>query len=362
MTASPTRLFAALLVSVFSFGCASDGAPTSPSTGSWYFPAADASWERVRPADAGFDSTLLSAALDWAGDQNSSAVVVVWRGRIVMERYWDGWTTLTRGPYFSAGKTITAALTLDLVHDGDVSLDAPVSTYLGEDWSRNTEDESDITLRKLLAMSSGTNDSLQRVYAPTAARFYYNNPAYYQLFGVIEAATGQTMAAATTARLFTPIGMSRTLLLANEDTGEPGYIFFGSARDFARFGMLTLNHGRWNGTQVLADSALLHQARTPSGTDNLSYGWMWWLNGGASHRTPGPYLLPTNDGPIWSAAPADLAAALGLDDKKLYVVPSLDLVIVRLGARAPISGEASPAAVSLFDNAFWTQLMAARTP
>lgn len=352
----------ALLVSVFSLGCAADGVPTSSSVAPWYFPGSDASWERVRPAEAGFDSTLLAAALNWAGVQSSSAVVVVWRGRIVMERYWNGWTTLTRGPYFSAGKTITAAITLDLVHDGDVVLDAPASTYLGAGWSRNALDESSISLRRLLSMSSGTNDSLQRIFAPTSARFYYNNPAYYQLFGVIEAATGQTMPAVTAARLLTPIGMSRTLLLANEDTGEPGYIFAGSARDFARFGILTLNHGRWNGAQVLADSALLRQARQPSGTDNLSYGWMWWLNGGASHRTPGPYLLPTNAGPLFAAAPTDLAAALGRDDKKLYVVPSLDLVVVRLGERAPISGAANSLAITTFDNEFWTRLMAARTP
>jgi CubicO group peptidase (beta-lactamase class C family) len=357
-----SSLLRALALSVAAIACSSDGGPTAPQQPAWYFPGADATWETARPAEAGFDSTALSAALDWAGDQNSAAVVVVWRGRIVMERYWQGWTNQTRGPYFSAGKTITAAVALDLVHDGLVSLDAPVSTYLGAGWSRMTSEESAVTLRRLLSMSSGTNDSLQRIVSPTAGRFYYNNPAYYQLFGIIESATAQTMAAATTARLLTPIGMSRTILFANEDTGEPGYIFLGSARDFARFGILTLNHGRWNGTQIIADSALLRQARTHSGTDNLSYGWMWWLNGGATHRTPGPYLLPTYGGSLFPAAPADLAAALGKDDKKLYVVPSLDLVIVRLGEVAPVSGSESPAAISTFDNAFWTRLMAARTP
>lgn len=356
-----TRLLA-LVFATISLGCASDGGPTAPSGRPWYFPGADATWETARPSEAGFDSAQLSAALDWAGDQTSAAVVVVWRGRIVMERYWQGWTNRTRGPYFSAGKTITAALTLDLVHDGAVALDAPASTYLGAGWSRNTVDENAITVRRLLAMSSGSNDSLQRVFAPTAGRFYYNNPGYYQLFGVIEAAAGKSTPAVATERLFTPIGMSRTILIANEDTGEPGYIHFGSARDFARFGILTLNHGRWNGNQILADSALLHQARRPSGTDNLSYGWLWWLNGGASNRVPGPYLLPTNPGPLFSAAPADLVAALGKDDKKLYVVPSLDLVIVRLGEKAPVSGADSPAAISSFDNAFWTRLMAARSP
>lgn len=362
MPSLPTRPLLALIVGALTLACSADGGPTSPNARPWYFPDSDLNWETARPSEAGFDSTALSVALDWAGQQNSSAVVVVWRGRIVMERYWQGWTNQTPGPYFSAGKTITAALTLDLVADGDVSLDAAASTYLGGGWSRNATDESAITVRRLLSMSSGTNDSLQRIFSPAAGAFYYNNPAYYQLFGVIAAASGQSVGAVAAARLFTPIGMSHTFLFPNEDSGVPGFIFAGSARDFARFGILTLNHGRWNGRQVLADSALLHQARTPSGTTNLSYGWLWWLNGGASHRTPGPYLLPTNPGPLFSAAPVDLAAALGKDDKKLYVVPSLDLVIVRLGGRATVSGADSPAAISSFDNAFWIRLMAARDP
>lgn len=350
----------ALLMSAY--GCA-DAGPTAPSSEpNWFFPSSDASWLTARPRDAGFDSTALEAALTWAGEQNSSAVVIVWRGRIVAERYWGSWTSQTRGPYFSAGKTITAALVLDLAHEGLVSLDARVGTYLGGGWSRAGSAEDSVTVRHLLAMASGTDDSLQRVVAPSAQRFYYNNPAYYQLFGVTAAADGRSFPALAQQRLLDRIGMARTLVIATEDTGEPGFVFAGSARDFARFGILTLNHGRWNGAQVLADSALLHQARQPSGTDNLSYGWLWWLNGGASHRTPGPYLLPTNTGPMFPAAPADLAAALGKDDKKLYVVPSLDLIVVRLGERATISGAVSPDAVSSFDNAFWTRLMAARTP
>lgn len=341
--------------------CASDAPTAPPSASTWHFPASDASWLTVRPHEAGFDSAALAAALDWAGEQNSSAVVVVWRGRIVAERYWNGWTSQTRGPYFSAGKTITAALVLDLASDAALSLTTAASTYLGPGWSRAGSAEDSITVRHLLAMASGTDDSLRRVVAPSANRFYYNNPAYYQLFGVAAAAGNATFPQLVQQRILTPIGMSRTLLVASEDTGEPGFVFVGSARDFARFGILTLNHGRWNGVQLVADSALLARARQPSGTDNLSYGWLWWLNGAASHRTPGSYLLPTTAGPMFPAAPADLAAALGLDDKKLYVVPSLDLVVVRLGDRAPVSGAVSPAAVSSFDNAFWTRLMLARS-
>lgn len=330
-----------------------------PATAAWYFPPLTGSaWATVRPADAGLDSAALASALDWAGTQASTAVVVLWRGRLVAERYWGGWSATTVGPWFSAGKTITSALVTHLAAEGRLSLDAPVRTLLGAGWSRAPLVEPTITVRHLLSMASGLDDSLAFVAAP-GSRFYYNNPAYYQLFGVVVAAAGRQVPQAASDLLFSRIGMARTVALPSTDTGEPGFIFAGPARDFARFGVLVLQHGRWDGAVVLRDSASLVQARRWSGTDNQSYGWLWWLNGGASFRTPGPYLLPTQSGALVPSAPSDLVAALGKDDKKLYLVPSRDLVVVRLGERAPTSGSVSPAAVSAFDNALWTRLSAA---
>jgi CubicO group peptidase (beta-lactamase class C family) len=355
------RLAVALLIVGATLACRED-APTAPTAASLYFPPSDGSpWQSVRPVEAGFDSAALASALDWAGTQESFGIVVLWRGRIVAERYWAGWTSNTRGPLFSAGKSITSALVTQMIAEGKLSLDTSVSAILGAGWSRATTGESAITVRHLMAMASGLNDSLQRVVAP-GATFYYNNPAYYQLFGVLSEVSGLTVPQLAASRIFTPIGMTRALAIENTDTGEPGYVFAASARDFARFGLLLQAGGRWNGAPVLTDSAALRQSRQYAGTDNLSYGWLWWLNGGASHRTPGPYLLPTNAGPLIPSAPSDLVAALGLDDKKLYLVPSRELVIVRLGDRAPVAGPGSPEAGSSFDNEFWTRLSAAFRP
>lgn len=329
------------------------GGGTLPTT-TYYPPLGSTAWETISPTALGWNAAALESALDWAGTQNSSAIVILSRGRIVAERYWNGWTPQTAGPYFSAGKTITSYLIGQLAAEGRLALDEPVSRRLGAGWSRATS-ESQITVRQLLSMASGLDDSLRTVTAP-GPRFYYNNPAYYQLFGVAEAAAGTSMTALTQARLWSRIGMSTARWVPSTDTGEPGFIHAGSARDFARFGLLMLQHGVWDGQRVHADSAFLANARRPSGTDNASYGWLWWLNGGASYRTPGPYLLPTVSGPLIPDAPADLAAALGKDDKKLYVVPSLQLVVVRLGDRAPTSGTASPEAISSFDNALWQRL------
>jgi CubicO group peptidase (beta-lactamase class C family) len=358
-TALLSLLVATTLASVAA--CGTDG-PVAPAPSALYFPpVGGSSWETVSPRTAGFDSTALHAALDWAGTQESFGVVVLWRGRLVAERYWQGWDATTRGPLFSAGKTITSALVTQMVAEGKLSLDASVSSILGAGWSRATTGESSITVRHLMSMASGLDDSLRTVVAPGAI-FYYNNPAYYQLFGVLAQASGLSVPDLAAARIFTPIGMTRALAFPNTDTGEPGFIFAASARDFARFGLLLQAGGRWNGTPVLADSAALSQARRYSGTSNQSYGWLWWLNGGVSHRTPGSYLLPTVAGPLIPSAPSDLVAALGLDDKKLYLVRSRELVIVRLGNRAPISGGASPEAGSSFDDEFWRRLSAAFLP
>jgi CubicO group peptidase (beta-lactamase class C family) len=362
--ASIAGLAAGLLATIAACTADSPSAPAPPTPPpAWYFPpTTGTTWTTARPADAGFDSTALASALDWAMAQNSDAVLVLWRGRLVAERYASGITATTRGPVFSAGKTITGALVHQLAAEGRLHLDSSVTRYLGAGWSRvaSPPAERAITVRHLLAMASGLDDSLRTVVPIPGTRFYYNNPAYYQLFGVLEAASGQTVPQLAAARLFGPIGMPLALAVPSTDTGEPGYVFAMPAREFARFGLLVLRHGRWDTTPVLTDSAALTQARRPSGTDNAAYGWLWWLNGSASHRTPGPYALPATPGAMFPAAPSDMAAALGKDDKKLYLVPSLDLVVVRTGDRAPISGSTSPDAISSFDNAFWTRLMSAR--
>ena len=338
-------------------GCTSEDPPTAPAPTTQYFPPiTGAAWETITPAALGWNTTALESALTWLGEQNSTAAVILWRGRIVAERYWDGWGPTTPGPNFSAGKVITGHLVGQLAAEGAFALDDPVSDALGTGWSRaNQTDESAITIRHLLRMASGLDDSL---YAATTRgeTFFYNNPAYYQLFDVLLTASGQTMAQLTREKLWDRIGMQTAFWLPNTDTGEPGFIHFSSARDFARFGLLALNGGVWNGTAIHPDPQFLRTSRESSGTSNASYGYLWWLNGQSSHRTPGSWLLPTRAGPLFPGAPDDLAAALGLDDKKLYVVPSLDVVVVRLGPRAEVSGAQSLAAISLFDTELWARL------
>jgi CubicO group peptidase (beta-lactamase class C family) len=134
--------------------------------------------------------------------------------------------------------------------------------------------------------------------------------------------------------------------LINSEAAVNSLGFATTARDLARFGLLILAGGQWNRETVISDREYLRDALRPSQKLNPSYGYLWWLNGqpevarGAGERVKGP-LIPT--------APADLVAALGAVDRKLYVVPSLDLVVTRLG------NSAGPA----FQDEFWKLLMQA---
>lgn len=337
-------------------------APTTPPTPApdvralpYAFPATGGAWSTVSAAALGWDTTALAAALDWAGAQKSTALIVAWRGRIVAERYWRGWTPEKDSIIASAGKSVLATIVGQLQDEGRLRIDAPVSQYLGTGWSRSPSTEAGITVRHLLQMTSGLNDSLQAVVTP-GTRFYYNNPAYYQLFAVVVRVTGQDINTAVRTRLFAPIGIEGSWRF-NLDTGEPGFVLACSARDMARFGHLILARGRWNGTPVV-DSAWVTQMLRAGPPDNGAYGMLWWLNGSNGVRLPGPYQFPTMPGMLVPSAPRDLVAALGKGDKKIYVVPSLDLVVVRHGEEADVAG-GNPLAVSAFDEQLWQRLRAA---
>jgi CubicO group peptidase (beta-lactamase class C family) len=233
-----------------------------------------------------------------------------------------------------------------------LALTDTVSRRIGAGWSRSPATEGRITVRDLLSMSSGLNDSLQFVTQP-GQRFYYNNPAYYQLFELVTRVTGQDINTATRTRLFDRIGMVGSWRLSF-DTGEPGFILSLNARDMVRFGHLMLSNGRWNGVRIV-DSSWVAQMWRPTPPDNPGYGLLWWLNGSTTYRIPGPYLLPSVPGMLVPSGPRDMVAALGKGDKKIYVIPSLDLVVIRHGPEADAAG-GNPLAISAFDEQLWQRL------
>ena len=123
-----------------------------------------------------------------------------------------------------------------------------------------------------------------------------------------------------------------------------------TTREAARFGSLILNKGKWDNNVILADSSYFQSMTNTSQNLNKSYGYLWWLNGKSS------FMVPTSQivfpGYMAPDAPTDMIMALGKDDKKIYIVPSLNMVVVRLGDAA---GNIT-LGPSSFDNEFWLRM------
>ena len=181
-----------------------------------------------------------------------------------------------------------------------------------------------------------------RYRADAGTRWAYHTGAYRLLQDEIARASGLTSTQFTSQRLGSRIGMAGLWY---------NYVYYSRARDMARFGLLMLGRGSWNGTAILRDTAYFRRMTTPSQPFNRSYGYLWWLNGQASYMLPQAQL--TLPGSLVPTAPADMLAALGKNDQKIYVVPSLGLVVVRQGQ----SAEAPKLAVSSFDTELWRYIM-----
>ncbi len=333
-----------------------------------YFPPDDGPWEHVEPESAGWDAAGLSEALDVAAARNSSGVVILLGGRILAEGHWTpshpsrGYANFVQGAddeghviedVASAQKSVAAVITGIAVERGLVGLDDPVTKYLGAGWSKaSPEQEGRITLRHLLTMTSGLAEDLT-FQAEPGSRWLYNTPAYHNVMRVVEAATGRDRNDLTREWITDELGMrhSSWTVRAWSDPAI-GAAFSTTARDLARFGLMIQAGGRWRDERIFRDDAFLEEMLSPSQALNPSYGYLWWLNGQDFALSPGN-PAPRSDGPLIPSAPPDLVAMLGALDRKLYIVPSLDLVVARLGDSGAADGQS-------FNAAFWEALMRAR--
>ncbi len=304
-----------------------------------------------KPLPASVDSDVLDAASDWAFDretpeQTTISLLVVHKGEIIHERYAPGFDATTRTRTWSTAKSIAATLIGMLVDQGRMELDAP----LGFDWypearASEADPRNEITLRHVLNMSSGLEsiDNNRLEYATGSGlsywagassvtgarsralirepgtRFDYEN--YDTLLAVyaMKRALGGEKAYAEFPRkaLLDRIGMRNTLV----STDRFGDFILSSqvytnARDLARFGLLYLNNGVWNGERLLSEE-WIDFVRTPApSTSEIGsiYGGQWWL-------------VPNSRDDV----PKDAYSTAGNRGQFTIVVPSHELVIVRRG-------------------------------
>lgn len=176
-----------------------------------------------------------------------------------------------------------------------------------------------------------TDDTCLVCLADPGTRWAYHNAPYTLLDSVIESATGQSYNNYITQKLKNPTGMNGFFLKLDYNN-----IYFSNPRSMARFGLLILNHGNWNGNQIMTDTSYFNAMVNTSQLLNNSYGYLWWLNGKASFMVPSSQIV--FNGSLNPSAPNDMIAALGANGQFINVVPSMNLVYIRMGD-APGSGE-----------------------
>jgi len=299
----------------------------------------------------GVDAAALQRASDWAFDRDSPeqvtlSLIVVHRDQIIHERYAPGFNVTTRTRTWSTAKSIAVTLMGMLVDRGRMALDEPLGfNWLPEARSPETDPRAAITLRHVLNMSSGlypvddfgleyaTGSGLSYWAGASSIRgarsralfrepgTYWDYENYDTLLGVLamKLAIGDDRAYLEFPRraLLDRIGMRNTLVSVDRfgDFILSSQVYT-NARDLARFGLLYLNHGVWNGEQLLSED-WIDFVRTPAPATarrGNQYGAQWWLV--PDERTD---------------VPKTAYSTSGNRGQYVVVVPSEDLVIVRRG-------------------------------
>lgn len=354
---SLTTLTRFLLFLLSIMGCSKNDAETIPATtDTMYFPSnKNAVWETRSLSDLGWNQNAVQPLKDFLIKKNTKSFMILVNGRIVMEEYFGGHTANTQWEWNSAGKTLVAATVGIAQQEGHLNINNKVSQYLGAGWTSEPATKEDlITSRNLLTMTSGINDASQLIItsnltylADAGTRWSYSN-VFQKLMDVVAHTTNQDFETYFNNSLKNKVGMEGFW-----NNGLIFKIYHSNTRSMARFGLLALNKGKWNNEQIINES-FFNESITSSQNINPSYGYLWWLNGKTSYMIPGGQTV--YQGALVTNAPVDMYAAMGASDQRIYVIPSKNMVVIRMGNA---SDPANPSfAVSGFDNALWEKINA----
>ncbi len=344
-----------MLMKQFLFALILFSISTKSNAQTLYFPPLTGNtWDTLSPISLGWCPDKIDTLLDYLEDKNSKAFILLKDGKIVIEKYYGTFMRDSLWYWASAGKTLTAFMVGIAQQENYLSISDTTSQYLGQGWTNcSPSEEEKITIRHQLTMTSGlddggdpycTIDTCLNYLADPGNRWAYHNAPYTLLDGVIENATGQTLNVYTNQKLKIPTGIDGAFIASGFNN-----VYISKPRGMARFGLLILNKGNWDGNQILTDTNYFSQMVNTSQSLNNSYGYLWWLNGKSNYMLPG--LQFVFNGSMNPSAPNDMIAALGKNGQFINVVPSQNLVYIRMG-NAPDGGEV-PAAIN---DTIWQKL------
>lgn len=307
-------------------------------------PASDAEWpagDTVGAANSEMEELLAQLlAADNEQGFNTRAFLVAHKGRVIAEAYGQGADADTPLLGWSMAKSLTAIMLANLEYSGTLDLDAPpeFATWQGDE-------RSQIRISDMLTMTDGLAFSEEYNPGDDATAMLFTEPSSSEFVmgkAALHVPGSRFNYSSGTANLLARIyfeksggnqqnhdaymdDIHRTLAFQNAifEVDASG-VFMGSsylyasARDWARIGQLMLNGGTINGQRIVTED-WVSRATTPNSSENQrAYGYQWWLNRG-------------NEELRWPDIPAGAYSAQGNRQQYLMVIPSLDLVIVRLG-------------------------------
>ncbi|MDF3151151.1 serine hydrolase [Mesorhizobium sp. XAP10] len=272
------------------------------------------------------------------------AVVVVKNGRVVAERYGDGFSARTPLLGWSMTKTVNAAIVGTLVKDGKMAFD---NKNLFAPWK--ADGRAAISLADMMAMSSGLEfnedygdvaDVTRMLYLepdmagfaeskPLAAevgkQFSYSSGTAVMLSRLWQDAVGDKARALTWPRtaLFEPLGMHSAVFETDEQGTFVGSSYlYATGHDWARFGQFLLQGGVWNGNQILP-TGFVDWMREPASASKVYGKGQLWIEAPGDEENPGAGVA--------AGLPKDTYWMEGHDGQTVAIIPSEQLVVVRLG-------------------------------
>ncbi|MEZ4448479.1 MAG: serine hydrolase [Nannocystaceae bacterium] len=326
-------------------------------------------WPTATPESVGVDPGALAHLADYAfarnGDdhdrkgQRTNALVIIKEGKLVFERYARGYTADTPLLTWSVSKSVAGTLVGRAVMDGRLDVNDPVARHYppadrdgvreirvhdllrmssGLDWNETYETSPIFSSVMAMLYTRGKDDMAAFVAShdlahPPGTRWSYSSGDTMLMMGALRGAVGEeAWAEYPWTALFDKIGM-RTAVWERDGAGTyvgSSYLY-ASARDLAKWAFLYLNDGVWAGERLLPEgwvafsltmAPAYYQTELTPGTLDDNPGAQVYLNvGDPSRAVPKP----------WPAAPDDLFAAQGHWGKSIFVIPSHDLIVVRLG-------------------------------
>lgn len=305
----------------------------------------------IRPNDC-------ARAAKYSEGKRGVSMLVLQNGHTVFEHYANGGMENAAWPIFSGTKSFWGIAALCAVNDGLVRLDDRVADTITE-WKSDGR-KSRISVRQLLNQTDGIDGAsflhrpsiLDRnaaalqlsVLAEPGTRFIYG-PSHLQIFGELlrRKLNGRSVISYIEERLLRPLGIG-PLEYKRDAHGRPLLAtgFELSARQWAQFGEMILDHGNYHGRQIVP-AGLLREAFTGSSA-NPSYGLTFWLNQNSGREIDIEKELDLSwerarwiDISICRAAPNDMVVALGSNQQRLYLIPSINALIVRQGRESKFS-------------------------